>query len=105
MQRPAIVDGDRPGRTFEVVDLAHVDGGGILRLEAARPLALVIILIDDRPIVAAAQHAQRALLGRAVEHVGARRAGTVVGVRPKRDVLVPLHFVAALRPFEVQFEW
>ena len=52
--------------------------------------------------MAAGQHAERPLIGRAVEHVGAGGAGAVVGVRPERDVLVPLHLVAALRPFEIE---
>ena len=73
-----------------------------LRLEAADPLALVVVLIHDRAVVASGQNPERPLLGVAVEHVGAGRAGAVVGVRPERDVLVPLHLVAALRPFEVE---
>ena len=38
----------------------------------------------------------------AVVDVGADGQGAIVGVRPKLNVLVPLHFLAAPGPFEIQ---
>ncbi len=102
VQRAAVVDGDRPRRPLEVDDLAHVDGRRLVRLKAADPLAHVAVLVHHGAVVAARQEAQRPLVLRTVVNVGAGGARAVVGVRPERDVLVPLHLVAALPPFEVE---
>ena len=102
VQRAAVVDGDRAGGSLEIVHLAHVDCGGFSGLEASCPFALLVVLVDHRPIVAATQDPERPLLGVALVDVGACGARRVVGVRPGRNVLVPLHLVAALRPFEVE---
>ena len=102
VQRAAVVDGDGAGGPFQIVHLAHVDRGSFGGLEASRPFALLIVLIDDGTVVTAAQDPERPLLRVALVDVCACGARRVVGVRPGRNVLVPLHLVAAFRPFEVE---
>ena len=59
-------------------------------------------LVDYRAFVTSAQNSERSLFGIAVENVGAGGARAIVGMRPERDVLVPLHLVATFGPFEVE---
>ena len=52
--------------------------------------------------MASRNHAERPLRHRAVVEIRSDRQRRVVGVRPERDVVVPLHLLAALAPLEVQ---
>jgi hypothetical protein len=78
VQRAAVVDRDGAGRPLEVDDLAHVDRGRFLRLQAPDPLALCRCTGRRPSRVAAREHAERPLIGGAVEEVGPGRAGAVV---------------------------
>ena len=90
------MDRHRAGRSFQVDDVAHIDFGHVFGAKTADPLIFVVVLIDDWPVMAAGQNTERSLIGGAVEDVGAGGARAIIGVRPKGNVLMPLHLVAAL---------
>src|SRR3546814_10354861 len=69
---------------------------------AAGPDAVLVVELVERTVVAAGNYGEGALIGADVVEVDADGQRTVVRVRPVLDVLVPLHLLAALRPFEVQ---
>jgi len=102
MQRAGIVDRDRSGLAGHVFDPVHVDRGRILVRQHSGPVAVGIILVEQRFVVGSAQGGERAVLHVRIRQITPDRQYVVVGMRKELDILVPLHAVRFVEPFEIQ---
>ena len=77
MHGATIVDGDRPGRSRHILHVAEINLGQILLGDTADPLSRGIVLIEQRPVVAAGDPGQRPLVVIDVVQVRADGQGAV----------------------------
>src|ERR1700722_8570474 len=82
--------------------MAEVDLGVVRLPDRPAPRALVVAMHENRPAMAAGDAGQRPLLRRHVVEIDAERHRAVVGVRPSRNVLVPIDDLARARVFVVE---
>ena len=102
VKRSAIVDGERARRAFQRYRLGRIKARFVFRRQTAHPFTGPVVLVVKFPGVASGHHHQRPLVRAAVIQVSADGQGTVIGVRPELDVLMPFHFLASLGPFEIE---
>src|SRR5262249_56285502 len=96
-------EGDGARRAAELARLVGGEGGYIAWGDGPRPVSIIVELVEDGPAMGAGQRGERALLGTRVLQIDPEGEDGAVGVRPRLDVLVPAHGVAALGPLEVEF--
>ena len=82
MHGAAIVDSDGPSRPRHVLDAAEINLGQILLGDTADPLSRGIVLIEQRPVVAAGDPGQRPLVVIDIVQVRADGQGAVIGMWP-----------------------
>ena len=103
MPHAAVVQRERSRRAGEIRDLRLVDARDVRLAQASGPASLRIVLQRHRlDVVTARQHAERPIVHATVVQIGANGKRRIIGMGPEADVVMPLHFFAALRPLEVE---
>src|SRR5688572_1098983 len=92
----------RAGAADRMLDIIVFQPAGVYIADANEEPPVAVILAVERSFMAAAREAQGTLLHRAAVDVHADRDGAVVGVRPGRNVLVPLEAARALLRLHVE---
>ena len=85
----------RAGAADRMLDQIVFQPAEVFIADAHDEITVAVVLAVERSFMAAAREAQRALLHRAAVDVHADRDWAVVGVRPSRNVLVPLEAARA----------
>ena len=100
----AAVDRDHgAGRPVEILGAGQIDRGHVAVADRAGPGAAVVAVLEDRTSTMAVGNAgQRPPLSRQVAQIDAERDRAVIGVRPRRNVLMPLYHLTGTRPFVIQ---
>ena len=101
MNGAAVVHGDRAGRTDGVLRPLDRGAGDVGVGECTDP-AVAVVQVEERPVVTPGDESDLAHARLDIFEEDADREQVVVRVRPELDVLVPLHFLAAVRGFEVE---
>ena len=99
----AVMDGYRTGGSAKIRRFAGVGGGECIVVQAAHPLAVLVILVIQRSVVRSGNRAQRSLVRSAVMEQSSHRKRRIISVRPVTDILMPFYFLTTFRPLEIQF--
>src|SRR5262249_56086087 len=92
---PAIMDSDRACRSHQIFGGFDLCFPEVPLGQTADPFAALVVLVEQRSLVAARDYAERPLIRSAIIEIGSDGQWAVIGVGPKLNVLVPFHLFAS----------